>query len=93
MSRRPSIIPSQLLNLALPLPVHVQLSAHLYSPLEGRVPHGAYSRFLSDLIRDYFSSHTLDLAPYTQATPGSWLVRGSPEAVAALSALLTKEST
>ena len=81
MARRPNLIPSQQLNLALPLPVFTQLSAHLYSTLEQRVPHGAYSRFLTDLVREYFTSHHLDLAPYTGVAPGSLILSGSPEAV------------
>jgi hypothetical protein len=88
MARRPNLIPTQQLNLALPLPVFTQLTAHLYSDLEGRVPHAAYSRFLTDLIRGYFVHKQLDLAPWTSAAPGSFMVEGSPEAISALEVLL-----
>ena len=60
MPRRPNLIPSVMLNTALPLDVHTQLSSFLYSDLEGRVPHGAYQRFLVDLIREYFAGDSLD---------------------------------
>ncbi len=39
------------LNLAIPEDVRALLDLHLYSELEGRVPHGAYSAFICDLIR------------------------------------------
>ncbi len=91
MSKRANVIPSQQLNVALPLPLYTQLSAHLYSELEGRVPHGAYSRFLIDLIRGYFQDNRLDLAAFVGSTPGAFIIQGSPESVGSLKQLL--EST
>ena len=88
MSRPPNLIPSQPLNVALPLPLYTQLSAHLYSELEGRIPHGAFSRFMVDLLRGYFSQHSLDLAPFAGSIPGAFIIHGSPEAVAVLKPLL-----
>ena len=93
MSKRPNIIPSQQLNVALPLPLYSKLSAHLYSELEGRVPHGAYSRFLIDQLQAYFSSKHLDLAPYINGDPGAFVVSGSPEAIAVLLRALKGELT
>lgn len=88
MSRRPNPVPSQQLNVALPLPVFTQLSMHLYSELEQRVPLGAYSRFLTDLIRQHFTVGHLDLAPFLGTTPGAFIISASPEAIAALEAHL-----
>jgi hypothetical protein len=88
MAKHANLIPSQQLNVALPLPVYTQLSAHLYSELEGRIPHGAYSRFLVDLIRGHFAGQSLDLAAWTGAIPGAFVVNGSPEAVRALARVL-----
>lgn len=88
VSRTPRIIPSRKLNLALPLPVFTKLTAHLYSPLEQRVPFAAYSTFLSDLINSFFSDRRLDLAPFTGGAPGSQLVSGPPETLAVLEQLL-----
>lgn len=91
MSKRASIIPSQQLNVALPLPLYTQLSAYLYSDLEQRVPHGAYSRFLIELLRRRFTERSLDLAPFAASAPGAWIVYGSPEAIAALTKTLKGE--
>ena len=91
MSKRPNIIPSQQLNVALPLPLYSKLSAHLYSDLEQRVPHGAYSRFLIDLLQQFFSQSQLDLAPYVGTDPGAFCVSGSPEAITVLQSIFRGE--
>lgn len=88
MSRRPNLIPSVNLTVALPLDVHTQLSSYLYSALEGRVPQGAYQRFLSDLIRGFFGGKELDLAPWLGTPAGAFTVHGSREAIAALTVKL-----
>lgn len=88
MSKRANTIPSQQLNVALPLPLYTQLSSRLYSELEGRVPHGAYSRYLIDLLRGDFTDEVLDLAPFVGSIPGAFIIQGSPEAVSALKQLL-----
>ncbi len=89
MSRRPNPVPSVQLNLALPLDVHTKLSLHLYSDLEQRVPHGAYSRFLMERIRRFFTDEHLDLAPYLGSAPQALTISGSPEAIAAVKRKLT----
>ena len=38
----------------LPESLHSQLHAHLYSELETRVPYGAMSSFLTQVVSDYF---------------------------------------
>lgn len=84
MSRRPNLIPSQPLNVALSLPLYTQLNAHLYSELEGRVPYGAPSRFVQELIRDYFNTRHLDLADLINTMPGECVISGTAEAISAL---------
>ena len=91
MSKRPNIVPSMQLNVALPLPSYTQLSAHLFSTLENRVPHGAYSRFITERLREYFASKHLDLAPYMNADAGAFVVSGPPEAIEALQRVLKGE--
>jgi len=88
MSRHANPIPSQPLNVALPLPLYTKLGAHLYSELEMRVPHGAYSRFMIDLLQLHFAQRELDLAPFVNAPPGAFVIKGSPEAINALTVKL-----
>lgn len=40
------------LNLAIPEDLRALLDLHLFSPLEGRVPHGAYSEYICRLLRE-----------------------------------------
>jgi len=91
MAKHPNLIPSQQLNVALPLPVYTQLSAYLYSELEGRIPHGAYSRHLTDLLRAQFAGKSLDLAPWVGSAPGAFVVNGTAEAIQQLELVLTAE--
>jgi len=84
VAKTPNLIPSKQLNVALPLPLMTRLAAHLYSDLEGRVPHGAYSRFLINLLQVHFAEQALDLAPYVGSEPGTLQVTGTPEAIIAL---------
>lgn len=55
MARRPNIIPGVKLTLVLPLDVLSRLNAHLYSSVEGRIPHGAYQRFFVERINEFFA--------------------------------------
>lgn len=91
MGKHANLIPSQQLNVALPLPIYVQLSAHLFSDLEQRVPHGAYSRFLTERIREYFTQQHLDLAPFAASDPGAFIVSGAPEVIKVLEHTLKGE--
>ena len=91
MSRRPNLIPSVVLNLALPQPEHTRLTLHLFSDLEGRVPLGAYQRFFSDRINEFFAHRQLDLAPWAGTEPGEFVVSGSASAIEALKQTLKGE--
>lgn len=53
--KHPNIIRPVKLTLNLPEDVWTKMTLHLYSPVEGRVPHGAYSRFLSERINEFFT--------------------------------------
>ena len=93
MSRRKNLIPSIYLNLALPLDVHTRLSAHLFSPLEGRVPLGRYAAFITERVREAFEAAEVDLAPWLGSPSGAFLVRGTPEAIEHLTNLLSERLT
>jgi len=86
MSRRPSVIRPTLLHLALPEDVRAKLDLHLFSPLEGRVPKGAYQAFFLERIANFFDSRRLDLSLY--GLPPGYYVRGPREMVERLEALL-----
>ena len=89
MGRHAKLIPSIMLNVALPKTTHEQLTAHLYSELEGRVPLGSYQAFLSERIREYFAEQSFDLALVVPGLPPAVrTVRGSPEAIAQVRQLL-----
>jgi len=90
MPKPANLIPSKQLNVALPLPLFTQLSLHLSSDLEGRVPHGAYSRFLSDLLRAHFERAEIDLNTYmSQVPPGVYVLSGPSVSVDAFQKLLS----
>jgi len=88
MPRPKNVMPTYKLTTALPLDVHTALATHLYSELEQRVPQNAYATFLSERIREFFSSRQLDLSPFNGTNPGTFSVRGSPESIAELRRLL-----
>ena len=90
MSRPRNAISAVVLNVALPALEHAKMTLHLYSDLEQRIPHGAFSRFLAERLREYFNSETLDLAPYANVEAGGLLVSGTPEAIAQLREMLEK---
>ena len=84
MPKPANLIPSRQLNVALPLPIFTRLTLHLNSDLEGRVPHGAYSRFLVELLRQHFDQAELDLGSRFGGPPGIYLIRGEAATIALL---------
>lgn len=87
--RKPNVEPTSSINLHLPETLRVRLDLLLYSELEGRVPKGSYLRFFSARLVEFFSHRTLDLAPFLNALPGTHVVSGTPETLAALQQALT----
>jgi hypothetical protein len=73
-----NLIPTKQLNLAIPLPLYTKLVFSLTSELEGRVPHGEFSRFFSELLRSHFEDTRLDLAHWLPAgiPTNAYIVRG-----------------
>jgi len=92
MARPKNAVPSTLLNVAIPEDIRGRLDLHLFSELEGRVPHGAYSRFIVDQLKGFFSDKRIDLALYVPGVPNGTLVRGSPEVVALLEEILDRRN-
>lgn len=59
MPRRPNVVRPVRLTLMLPEDIRAKLDLHLWSEVEGRVPHGAYQQFFLARIAEYFSSHSI----------------------------------
>ena len=74
------------LNISLPESVKGRLDLHLWSEVDSRVPHGAYSRWTVERVEEFFAWKTLDLAPFG-FSPGMF-VRGPEEVVRQLAARL-----
>jgi hypothetical protein len=84
MPARQNIIKSIALNTFLPEDLHTRASLVLFSETENRIPKGAWTAFISERVREYFSNERLDLAPYLGTSPGAFIVSGSPESIAKL---------
>lgn len=54
MTGRPNIIRPVKLTTCIPEDLRAKLDLYLYSHLEGRVPKGAYQKFLCERIREFF---------------------------------------
>lgn len=54
MARPKSVKKSVSKNLCLPEELVCRVDLELYSPLEGRVPMGAWKAFISKLLREHF---------------------------------------
>jgi hypothetical protein len=57
MGRPADILRPVPLHTSIPEDLHGKLSLYLYSPAEGRVPKGAYAKFIRDRIVEFFNSH------------------------------------
>lgn len=56
MARRPSIVKNRDLHICLPPDLMGKLDLFLWSDLEQRVPQGAYQRFFSERIVEFFDT-------------------------------------
>jgi hypothetical protein len=56
MPRRPNIIRPVRLITTFPEDIRTKLDLFLYSPIEGRVPKGAYQKFLIERIQEFFAA-------------------------------------
>lgn len=54
MPRPPRLMRPVRKNLAVPEDIAARVDLELFSELEGRVPHGAWSKFVTELIREYY---------------------------------------
>ena len=54
MPRPRNAIPSEKINLALPGELKTRLDLHLVSLATGKIPQGAYQRFFSERLVEFF---------------------------------------
>jgi hypothetical protein len=85
VGRRPSVEQSTQLEIHLPLRLKTKLSLALWSEVDQRIPQGAYTRLLVELIERHFEEKVLTIDP---AARPPLVVRGSPAAISALKELL-----
>lgn len=78
MGRRPNILRTVSIHTFISEDLRAKLDLHLYSDLEGRVPNGAYRRFLEDRIKEFFERAQLDVSQFTGAAVGNDKVYGAP---------------
>lgn len=74
MPRPPNIIRPTYLHMALPEDARTKLDLLLHSPLEGRVPKGAYQKFFLERMWEFFTWRRLALTPY--GFPEGYFVAG-----------------
>lgn len=79
--RQPDIIRPIKLTTTLPEDIRARLDIHLYSPLEERIPKGAYQQFFIERIREYFDTKTLDLSQYCRVPSRGMVIRGSETSI------------
>ena len=88
MGKPSNIIRPIALRTTFPEDVRAKLDLHLWSELEGRVPQGAYQRFLIARIREFFESVSLDIGPWLEPGSPPMIVRASPRTIDALKCAL-----
>lgn len=54
MPKPPNPIKTEYLNVGIRQDLKVKLDLHLFSLVEGRVPHGAYKQFFEGILEEYF---------------------------------------
>ena len=79
MPRTPNPDRPQRLVVNLPTSIFSRIAGKLFSEVEGRVPYGAWSEFLSERAREHLEWKQVDLQAYGFA-PG-FFVRGPKEMV------------
>lgn len=56
-------IPTEKIHISLPEDLRRRVELELWSELEGRVPKGAYKRFFTTILRDYYARRDSGASP------------------------------
>lgn len=78
--------PPTRLDLQIPEDLRARLDLMLYSELEGRIPHGEYTRFFCARLREHFEWVRLDLEAF--GLPPGYFITGPREMVDKLKSTL-----
>jgi hypothetical protein len=82
MPRRKAIDPTERLEVMVPESELAWARLSLFSPIEGKVPFGEMSRFVTELIHERRTAERLDLTPY--GFPRGFWVSGPREMISEL---------
>lgn len=78
----------RLLKAWIPLDLRARLDLELVSAIEGRIPLGDISEFVTARLKEWFESDTLDLSLY--GFPAGYFVRGPAAMIVLLKQRLEK---
>ena len=79
MPRKPAVIRPVLLHTTIPEDIRAKLDLFLWSDVEGRVPKGAYQRFIVERIQEFFAWKRESLEPV--GFPQGFFIAGPKEMV------------
>lgn len=86
---RPSLLrKTSPLEVSLDPALRTRLDALLFSPVEKRIPKGAYQRFFNQVLVQTLNWTELDLSPYAGTFPTEAIVRGPEFAIEHLKRIL-----
>jgi len=71
-------------HVMLPAEEFDRLDFHLWSDAEKRIPHAAKAKWVTERIREYFTTERLDLGTYFPELPAGSTVAGSPQVIQTL---------
>ena len=92
MPPKAKIVPNKHIHTTIDAKLADRIDAFLFSELEGRIPKGAMQAFLTKQIQEFFSHKELDLSPFVGSMPNEFVVRGTPEAINALTTTLKEQA-
>ena len=87
MPRKRAIDPPTAFHVMIPESDKGWIDAHLWSDLDGRVPHGAHRAWLLARLEEYRDWESLQLTPF--GFPSGYFIRAPREVVQALKERLT----
>lgn len=81
MPRKPAIEPNFELHTTLPARLAARVELLLFSEAEGRVPRGAWQKFLVERLTEYFHHRRVDVGVLINRPPGDVLIEGNDHSI------------